>query len=133
MAPRKKAGPSIGSHVEVPLTDRQWGQFTAAVDVKRSVANRTTLPGGWTVREGLRRAIGFMLGFESGPRSREAIAELKHFVEQIGAAYYGLSPEIRELFDDQYAFVGEMKFPLDVLAMADRAAKETKEAKKIEG
>ena len=130
MAPRKKAGPSIGSHVEVHLSDMQWKRFTAAVDIKPSVANRTTLPGGWTVREGLRRAIGFMLGLESGPKSREAITELKRFVEQIGGAYYGLRPETRELFDDQYAFVGEREFPFDVLAMADRAAKEIQE---IEG
>ena len=99
MTPRKKAGPKLGAHVAIQLTDQDWHQIAFTIDPDVSIADRTRLPQGYTLRQGVQMAIELVLNSESGLTTREIRADLQNAIEKIRAEYNAMHPQTRELFD----------------------------------
>jgi hypothetical protein len=103
MAPRKKAGPNVGSCgscFRVQVSDKQWVTFSAAIDPDLAVANSTILPNGLTLQGGLQQSIAFALDCEGGPTTREIRVDLARGLSQLVECYMAMLPETRDLLDE---------------------------------
>ena len=105
MAPRKKAGPNVGSfrsYFDIRVRDDQWRAFAAAIDSDLS-ANVTILPNGMTLRDGLQQSIALVLICVGGPTTREIRADLRRGVARLNECYQSMIPETRDLFNQAAA------------------------------